>query len=168
MKRCLFLLASLVVLSLAASAQSTCAYCATAHPPCQFRAANNGSGCFCHFNGVRCTMSGCACGCDNYDPPLCTCFCDSVTKSSNPSLADQLDPNHHQPDTADTVRAYWAAEFKKDPSGQIEVFHVGGQGCMKQEIYVLGITQAGFDTGHAVYFTQSTEDSTPDRTTAKK
>jgi hypothetical protein len=32
----------------------------------------------------------------------------------------------------------------------------------------LGITQAGFDTGHAVYFTQGTEDATPDRTTAKK
>ena len=29
----------------------------------------DGSGCFCHFNGVRCTMSGCACSCD-YDPPL--------------------------------------------------------------------------------------------------
>ena len=61
------------------------------------------------------------------------------------------------------MRAFWAEEFKNDPPGQTEIFHVGGTGCVRQEIYVVGMTQAAIDTGHPIKFTQSTDDETPEQ-----
>jgi hypothetical protein len=62
-------------------------------------------------------------------------------------------------ETVESVRARWVEEFKKDPSGKIEVFHVGGRKTIiGQENYVIGLTQAAFETGHPIYFTQGEED----------
>ena len=71
-------------------------------------------------------------------------------------------------ETVEAVRAHWVEAFKSDPPGKVEVFHIGGKKTvMGQENYVIGLTEAAFETGHPIYFTQGTEDIPPGITSAK-
>jgi hypothetical protein len=71
---------------------------------------------------------------------------------------------HKGQDSVEAVRVRWVAEFQKDPPGKVEVFHCGGQKTIKgQENYLIGMTEAAFETGHPIYFTQGEEEPFPVR-----
>ncbi len=65
-------------------------------------------------------------------------------------------------ESVEAVRSHWVEQFKGDPAGKVEVFHIGGKKTViGQENYVIGLTEAAFETGHPIYFTQGTEDVPP-------
>jgi len=71
-------------------------------------------------------------------------------------------------ETVEAVRTHWVEQFKSDPAGKVEVFHIGGKKTViGQENYVIGLTEAAFETGHPIYFTQGTEDVPPGIAIAK-
>lgn len=83
-------------------------------------------------------------------------------------VAAQTNPAKGKQETVEAVRAHWIEQFKNDPAGKVEVFHIGGQKTVSgQENYVIGLTEAAFETGHPIYFTQGTEDAPRDIATAK-
>jgi hypothetical protein len=84
------------------------------------------------------------------------------------SVGAQTNPATGKQETVEAVRTHWVEQFKGDPAGKVEVFHIGGKKTViGQENYVIGLTEAAFETGHPIYFTQGTEDVPPGTTIAK-
>jgi len=63
--------------------------------------------------------------------------------------------------TVESVRQEWVKKFHADPAGQVEIFHapcIARPQCPDEEVYTLGIAQAGMETGHPVMWTNTADE----------
>jgi hypothetical protein len=56
------------------------------------------------------------------------------------SVGAQTNPATGKQETVEAVRTHWVEQFKGDPAGKVEVFHIGGKKTViGQENYVIGL-----------------------------